>query len=170
MKILTVEWGEKIKHKKYTSSKHKVKRQVCPLKFAGEMGRRISLLQFPQKQLRSGLTHQHPGGSSTFLSRWVLSKPNAAQPTELHSNEYESQAVLIAPRWHVHWSAQLQTCQQRKRWPSIFNCQENEETLNSSLVCCSGSISSSRKRTVHYTRLVCSLTHACKESQKDFCY
>lgn len=52
MKILTFEWGEKIKHKKITSAKHKVKkRQVCPLKFAGEMARRISPLKFPENQL-----------------------------------------------------------------------------------------------------------------------
>lgn len=120
MTILTVEWGEKIKQnrKQYRSVKHKViitshsltsrvERPACPLKFTEEMAERPSPPQFPQNQPESRLTPSAPRGSSTFLSHWVLSKTNAAQPMELYSDECKSEAVLAAGTYASQPSCKL---------------------------------------------------------------
>lgn len=100
-----------------------VKTSAHLLKFTAEMAVRLSSFH----SWRTDLPHQHPWRSSTFLSHWVLSKTNAAQPMELYPAECKSEAVLAAHRWCRHKSAQLKGCQQR-RWPRVFSSVRRVKT------------------------------------------
>lgn len=115
MKILTLEWDEKIEQnrKQYTSVKCKVITSHC-LSQPKQRDQHVLLSVLKKWQggslhygflrisWRVDLPHQHPWGSSASLSLWVLSKTKAAQPMELYSDEYKSEAVLTAHRWHIH--------------------------------------------------------------------
>lgn len=144
-----------------------VKRPACPLKFTEETAGKLSRLL--RISWRVDLPDLHPRGSSSFLSHWVLSNTNAAQPLELHSAEHKwgsSDSSQVACRLVSPTAGSSE----KNGAQCIQLGQENEETLGSSLVRGSGSIRSSRKGTVYYTGLVCSLAHACEESKRDFCY
>lgn len=127
-------------------------------------------LQFPQNQLENRLTPSAP-----------LEKLNISVSLGVVQNKCCT-AYGALPSWMQKWSrfsssqvahAQVSPAEKlsaKTVAQGIQLCQEGEETLEGSLVPCSGSSSSSRKRRVYYTGLLCSLAHACKESQQDFCY
>lgn len=129
-------------------------------------------LQFPQNQPEDRLTPSAP-----------LEKLNISVPVGVVQNKCCTARGAL-PCWRQKWSrfsssqvahAQVSPAERlltKTVAQGIQLCQEGEETLEGSLVPCSGSSSSSSssKRRVYYTGLLCSLAHACKESQQDFCY
>lgn len=123
-----------------------VKRPACPLKCTEEMAGRLSPLRFPQNQLESGLTPSAPLGKlSISVSLGVVQNKGCTAYGALlwwiqkwsSFNSSQVAHTLVSP------IASLST--EKTVTQHIRLCQEDEKTLDSPLVRCSGSISSSRK-------------------------
>lgn len=144
-----------------------VKTSAHLLKFTAEMAVRLS--SFHRISWWTDLPHQTPGEAQHFCLTGCC--PNQM----LHSLW---SCTLVNAKWRSFSSSQVACAQvspvERLSTKTVAQgiqlCQEGEETLEGSLVRCWGSSSSSRKRRVYYTGLLCSLAHARKESQQDFCY